>query len=324
MKKLQLLIVGLMFTTTIFAQMNFPRPSDNPFWTELHGMIWSCSTSGPHGVCSGYYCQCTTPIYYKTDTIINGTIYNRLYSRGICNAVYLGTPQNGCPFTFNYENPETIFAIVRQDTINKIVYIWDYNSEKVLYDFKNIIVGNDYPQTYNNISSDTLVVVSEDSILLNNRYHKKWDLGIRQNGSINSQGFVSIIEGVGSTFGIIATLSLPFENDDEMICFSLENNVIYPDSSFNCDKSVSINNPPKIQELKIFPNPVVDVITIQTDFSPSLKSVISIMTSTGQVIIQKEITKNEMKLNLASLPKGFYILQIKNDNIITIRKIIKQ
>jgi hypothetical protein len=194
-----------------------------------------------------------------------------------------------------------------------------------LYDFKNIIVGNDYPACYNTrFLQDTLVVISKDSILLENGYHAKWDLGIKQNGSVNFPGFVSIIEGIGSTFGIIAPLQIPFENQDELICFSMDNNVIYPDSSFNCDKSVSISNLPKFQEFNLFPNPVVDFLTIHFDYSPSLKSTFCILTPLGQEIIQEEITKNDMKVNLSSLPSGIYMLQIRNEKTITIHKIIKQ
>jgi hypothetical protein len=195
----------------------------------------------------------------------------------------------------------------------------------VLYDFKNLIVGNDYPPSYNTLSQpDTLVVVSVDSILLKDGYHRKWDLGAKQNGSIVSPGFVSIIEGIGSTFGILTTLQLPFENLDETVCFSMDNDVIYPDSSFNCDKTVSISAFPKFRELNIFPNPVVDFITIQTGFSPNMKSVLRISSLSGQELVQEEITKNETRVDLTSLSKGIYILQIKNETTITIHKIIKQ
>lgn len=326
MKKFRLIIIGLMFSATISAQMNFPSPADNPFWTELHGMLWACSTAGDYGTCDGYYCQCTTPIYYKTDTIINGTNYNRLYSRGVCNAIHAGgQPPEGCPFTFNYNNPESLYAIVRQDTLDKMVYIYEDNQESILYDFKNIIVGSYYPITYNNSNmQDSLYVVSEDSILLNNVYHKKWELGFKENGNIFNQGFVSIIEGIGSTFGIKSLLTIPFENSDQLICFSNNNNVIYPDSTFNCDKTLSINTTPVSNDINIFPNPVVDYLTINTNLSSNNKSTISIMTTTGQEIIKKEVSENEIKLNLSSLAKGFYILQIKNENIIISKKIIKQ
>lgn len=324
MKKIYLLIAGILIIISVKGQKNFPMPSDNPFWTEEHGMLWSCGIPAPTGYCSGYYCACTMPVYYKSDTTINNLNYNRLYTRGICHAIYpYGMPPNGCPSSFSYQDPESLFATIRQDTLNKIVYILENNTETVLYDFKNIKAGQVYPQTYTNIQADTLVVVQEDSILLGNEYVKKWDLGIRYNGTITYSGFASIIEGVGSTLGILANLIPPFENSDYLQCFSMNNIVLYPDSNFNCDKTVNVAELSAITELSVFPKPAKDFLTITTGNVVKGKSFIRITSVTGVEMVKMEIEDSHTSVNISFLRKGVYFVQYTDGNTIETAKFIK-
>ncbi len=318
MKKLIILLVAILTINIASAQKNFPMPADNPFWTEIHGSLWSCSTAGTHGVCNGYYCQCTTPVYYKSDTIINSIIYNRLYSRGVCNAIYpMGQPPDGCPNGFNYTNPEVIFATLRQDTLNKIVYILDNNTEKIVYDFKHIIVGNDYPKTYNNNQNDTLVVLSLDSILLNNIYFKKWNLGTKHNNVISDSGFVCIIEGIGSTFGILANLVPPFENNDNLSCFSINNNVLYPNSTYNCDKTVNVKEYLNNHDISVYPNPSSNKITI--NYSQLINNgELLIYNTLGQLMYEEKLTKasSQKEINTHNFRAGLYKIVLREKGII--------
>ena len=57
-------------------------------------------------------------------------------------------------------------------------------------------------------------------------------------GVVSDSAFVCIIDGIGSSLGIMANLVPPFENGDELLCFSKDNVVYYPDSTYNCDKTV--------------------------------------------------------------------------------------
>ncbi len=325
MKKLLLNFVALLVITSAKTQNNFPLPTDNPFWTEVHGMLWSCYTIGIHGYCEGYYCQCTMPVYYKSDTTINSVNYNRLYTRGVCYGVYAGgQPPDGCPFSFNFQNPEVLFATIRQDTLNKIVYILDNNLESILYDFKNIKVGEDYPQTFNNIHPDTLVVVAQDSLLQGNIYVKKWNLGIRNNGTISDSGFVSIIEGIGSTFGIVANLMPPFENSDHLVCFSKNNVVLYPDSAYNCDKTVNISNLITSPVFSVYPNPASNTLTIVTANASKGTGMLRISSATGEEILRKEIKAINNTIDISMLKCGVYIVQYSNERIIETVKFIKE
>ncbi|MBN2747245.1 MAG: T9SS type A sorting domain-containing protein [Bacteroidales bacterium] len=297
------------------AQNNFPLPSDNPFWTESHGMLWSCSYQGTYGICNGYYCECVMPTYYKSDTLINGVTYNRLYTRGVCNAIYpAGSPPSGCPSSFNYHEPERLLATIRQDTATNIVYVRDMGTDKILYDFNNIHVGQDYPKTYNNNSSDTLVVVSMDTIPIGNSYSRKWDLGIKVNGVISDSGFVSIIEGIGSTFGITAELTMPFENKDLLLCYSKDDVALYPDSTYNCDKTIDIVEFVKEdQELIIYPNPTTKNLTIKINGEIPVKGFVRIFNANGMEVYRSAINEKEVLIDVSFLNKGVYFVQYFNE-----------
>jgi len=324
MRKIIVLIIAIFTISIANAQKNFPLPSDNPFWTEVHGSLWTCSTSGIHGICNGYYCQCTMPVYYKTDTVINSITYNRLYSRGVCQGVYpSGPPPEGCPFSFNYQNPETLFATIRQDTLIKTIFILDNNTEIVLYNFKDIIVGNDYPKTYNNSQNDTLVVVALDSLLLDNTYVKKWDLAIKHNGVISDSAFVSIIDGIGSTFGILANLTPSFENTDYLSCFSINNIVLYPDSTYDCDKTVNIKEYLFNQQISIYPNPTKDNLTIETN-NINTQQRLEIVNLIGQTVYTSNINSKKAIINTSAFANGLYILKLSSDKETVVRKFVKE
>ncbi len=323
MKKLTLLFIGLFFLTIAFAQNHFPSPDDNPFWMEQHDHLWGCSTTGNNGIwCTDYYCQCTMPVYYKTDTTINDILYHRIYTRGVCNGYQVyGTPD--CPYNFDYLSPENKLALIHNDTSNKQVYIHQGNWDELLYDF-NLAVGQDYPDTYNSYTQDSLVVASEELILLGDQYVKQWNLGVKQNGSITHEGFVSIIEGVGSTFGLIAPLMLPFEGYDELLCFGMNDVVLYPDNSYDCDMYVDIAEVTESEVLKVYPNPTSATLTIETYGEYIEDGTIRIVNICGQEVLRQEVSRSIFQINTKSLETGIYFIQYFNDQSAETMRFIKK
>jgi hypothetical protein len=325
MKK-TILLTGIFLLILIAgkSQINFPSPADNPFWIEQHDQLWACGTMGTHGSCGDYYCMHTMPAYYKTDTIINGITYNRLYTRiAVGYAISPHQPVEGCPHSFYFQEPERLYATIRQDTALKRVYILDNNSEHLLYDFGNMLVGQLYPATYNTWS-DSLIVASEDSILMADLYHKKWNLGRIENGVIHDEGFVSIIEGVGSTYGIVANLTLPFENWDEMLCFSLNGTAMYPDSSYNCDVTIGIQNLEVKPDFVIYPNPATSYLVVEADEPPAKACYLEIFNPNGIKVLEKQIETTTTFLNLASLSNGIYFVRIADNGKLFTQKFIKR
>ncbi len=309
MKKLYLLLIlYLGMIGIVNAQKHFPIVSEHPFWTEKHGQLYGCSCSG----CSNYYCSCTMPVYYKTDTIINSVMYNRLYTYSLCMAQYTGgPPPMGCLYQCSVQYPEILFATIRHDTANCIVYIWDGSQEKKLYDYNSIVVGQPYPNMYNNPSYPNLKVLAKDSLLLNGSYYTTWILGVNNGGVISDSNFAQVIEGIGTSFGIKANLVPVFENDESLQCFSIHNVNIYPNTWYNCDTALQINEHQFSPVVSVVPNPATDFIKITAD-KFDLKSKAEVIDIAGRVIMDFNITGLPYSLNIGNLKKGIYFLKISS------------
>lgn len=304
-----LVFIFLLNWSAIFAQSYLSFPDSNAVWIQGQ-FLFSAYNNHEHATI-------TQPLSFGNDTTINGNLYHTLRGHAIADWIDgWGNQQNyqtGTDFI-----PEQTVVIFRQDISNKRVYQWDFNTnqEHVLYDFNNLIVGQPYPPTLNNWHYPQLKVMGIDSVLLiDGIYHDRWILGSNEIDS----GFVSIIEGVGSTMGFNLPLLVPFEQTSATLCFSANGTIIYdnwrsansvipPRYSAEClaDLSVPVSN--NEIGVSIYPNPFNDFIVI--DCSERIEKLI-IYDIIGKILIE-QIISNEANvvLPLSDLPKGSYQLKI--------------
>ncbi len=323
MKKSIISIIGFFIAGFCLAQSNFPFPKDNPFWMENSSEKWACTPPGSG--CHGYICNCLSPVYYKSDTTINGTNYNRLYSRGVCTGIAADQPEPGCPSSFHYQNEESLYAIIRQDPENQIVYIRQDGQDQILYDFGNMAVGNPYPKTVTNINTtDTLIVASIDSIEAGGISRKRWNLAFQYNGSVFNEGFASIIGGIGSTLGHLGYLEMPFETTYRLECFSLNDESIYPDGSYLCDKTLGAEKTIiRNNKISISPNPAKDKICIRIEAQHFVAGKIRIFDLSGRIVYQNKIFLPNNELSIQHLNAGIYCIEVKTENAHFTEKLIK-
>lgn len=326
LNSLKALLFGIMliYSSKLYSQLSFPSPSDNPYWIERHGGLWSCSTNGIYGDCNGYFCDCTMPVYYKNDTLIGNITYNQLFTYGVCSAFFVqGPPPQGCPAGFNFSQSEYLLALIRRDTIENRVYVRIGNQEELLYDFHAMNVGNIYPKTYTNTMQDTVVIADVETMNINGKQYKKWQLGIKQNGTIAHSGFASVSEGIGCSLGLLSIIMLPFENVDQLQCFSLDNIGIYPDNSAYCDKTLDFEET-KIPQLVVFPNPAKDYITIEMPQNNEVsENLITITNSIGKVVLRDYFSSKSKWIDIKTLPTGLYWVQVANKKSTTSKSFVK-
>jgi len=74
-------------------------------------------------------------------------------------------------------------------------------------------------------------------------------------------------------------------------------------------------------EVKLFPNPTSDKITIQSDDFKD--TTLQITDNFGKQLLQENINKSETILNLSNYSSGQYFLQLERDNKRVVYKIIK-
>lgn len=311
------MLIPLCLSNLLYSQVLFPTPQDNPRWIEEHADQYSCSYGTS---CMGDWCTYNTNIYFKSDTLINNTEYNRLYSYQYCRGT-INWPLDSCPSYFEYSIPETLFAIIRNDTIENKVYLRINNSDTLLYDF-NLVPGQMYPSTFNN-TSNSLIVVSQDTIDLNGSLRNRWGLGIQdQFWEIHDSNFVYIIEGIGSTNGLKANLYLPFENSDRLYCFYTEGQLLFTDDFSTCDTILYQEKVIKGNSLIVIPNPSSYNFTIEVPFS-FISGKLELFSTGGQLLISKEL-KQRTNIGIENLKPGIYIAKCTIDGKVMHKKIIKE
>jgi len=75
----------------------------------------------------------------------------------------------------------------------------------------------------------------------------------------------------------------------------------------------------------IYPNPVMDIITIDLQKISDLKNThISIYNLQGQLLLQKSITQEKTELSINNLAKGMYIVKVYNNNNTMVTKFVKE
>jgi hypothetical protein len=184
--------------------------------------------------------------------------------------------------------------------------------EQLLYDFSlrvgDTIKGFLFPNGPNGIT-----VYSIDSILLDSIYHRR----------INS-GAIQLIEGVGSTQGLIEPLT--YDPLGWLICFNKNGETVYynniPHDSCNIVNGIELHEQQQ-SRLTLYPNPSTDQITIETSSTPT-NSQLSIMNLNGQEILTCQITESKTTIDISTLPSGVYFVRLTNDKTVEVGKFVKQ
>lgn len=84
------------------------------------------------------------------------------------------------------------------------------------------------------------------------------------------------------------------------------------------DESVGVKENSNTQELSIHPNPAKDVIYIKSN--QEIKNII-IYNAIGQMLLNKNVKNNFLKLEISDFEKGMHYIRIETDKGITIRKV---
>jgi hypothetical protein len=130
----------------------------------------------------------------------------------------------------------------------------------LLYDFNwqvgDSIKGYLAAMINTNFICDT--VISIDSVIVGGSYRKRWYL--------NSQYNVYLIEGIGSTYGLISPVPAGMVDLDNIVldCFLQDNIPLYPSGVIGCPVLTQLSEAETLSEsLTIVPNPVRDQLRVE-------------------------------------------------------------
>ena len=242
--------------------------------------------------------------YFEGDSVINGQAYNVFYNYDIDQ--------------FNYE-----IEFFREEDKKVFQYNTYYDTEILIFDFNktiNEVIEYDYPWSENNnncIIVDTILVNNCNS---NSNFFKEYVLN-----AVNSSSYCPNV--YFERLGAIYSENHPFAHKNSATCFveltlfGLFNEILFKQ---DCDEedflppfnsmqeleahfdSTYVSNIPVItSKISVYPNPVVDVVNIDSDLPINLIEIYSIE---GKRVAE---FSNERVLDIGHLAKGIYIVSVE-------------
>ncbi len=317
MKKLLLiLLLFIVYEGVSEAQswIYHPFPTSDALWRESSG---------------DYPCNCCRDYQYTMpgDTLVGGVTYHKLNSTGTIyydpNPAYPGwTSYFGCgggPSYYLHSTVAIFYAgAFREDVPNRKVYFIEPGSstDTLLYNF-NLAVGDTLPPTYGSGYINNYVS-SVDSVLVGGVYHKQFNIGADSYPS-----YASIIEGVGSTFGLLGHLYPPFEASASLNCFWQNDTLAYPVGSGCQPLSTGIKEMDFSKTVSVYPNPSEGNYQLNMDYVNN--TVVDITDVLGKTVATLKVKDSKTLIDLTDQPQGIYFLMIRDESghVLT-KKIVKQ
>jgi len=95
----------------------------------------------------------------------------------------------------------------------------------------------------------------------------------------------------------------------------------FSDISTDLQAYLSVQN----QMLKVYPNPIGDILNIDLTGMPATQGTLSILNFEGKSVLSRKVNnEGVLSLNISSLPSGIYLCQYASTTEIKTVKIIKQ
>ncbi len=281
------LIYFLLVVQNISFAQYIPIPTDT---TAIWRVDWyDYNFCGPNQPNASYQ------YYFGGDTTINSVIYSKLFTSGYSQCFPLG-----------------FIGSFRNDSVNQKVYFIEADSltEKLIYDF-NPAIGDTVPQLR---QGSSITVTFIDTVIIDGVSRKRiWhDFLYPFLGPY-------IIEGIGSTNGLLAPID-GLETTYNLICFSHEYRLIFPDTATICSMYDNINNFNRLHE-SVYPNPLMSKSTLTSNMKMEQ---ISLCNIEGNEVLSEIVNSHTFVFDCANLEAGIYILKIKYlGNFFKYLKIIK-
>lgn len=92
------------------------------------------------------------------------------------------------------------------------------------------------------------------------------------------------------------------------------------------DLEVKTKDLEELHRINLFPNPTIDVATLDMTFSKSVDVQVHVINTIGQILYETSIMKTDQEqltLDLQNFPNGMYFVRIKVDDQTTVKKLMK-
>lgn len=248
--------------------------------------------------------------FLNGDTLINSLTYKRLYKCGhIIDSWQSPNPNTSCYYNYTYcDNLPTGF--LRSQGLQMYYIVYGDTSEYLLYDF-NLTVGSQLPVTYT-MCCPGPSVTSIDSIYTPYGYRKRF--------FINNSPSEYLVEGVGSSYGLIEPFGPMVDVVHTFVCYGLNDTAWFPNQGPYCSVITGAGDEVnKNPALKLFPNPASDFAEVL--LNNSLPVSIVLYNTFGQVI---KTENNDSNLYVGDLAPGIYFVRVSDEKMIYTQELIVQ
>jgi hypothetical protein len=287
------------------AQDYKPFPTSNAMWRENSG---------------GYEADCEHYQYLIAgDTLINERTYHKLEKSGI---KYYPGYWGGCDFDHPYKINNYYVGFFRNDISSKRVYFIEAGTEieKVIYDF-SLSVGDTVPELY---PDGYYTIDAIDSIDIGGIYHKRFLI----DNNCWDMYDLWIIEGIGSTYGLLSPFRCPFEWESKLGCFSINEETLYKDPWWEGDCAPIYLGIEKFSQnetmISLYPNPTTGEMRIESAGWRVEDVEIFDMYGRKQNVRIQNLSSVESKLDISQLSAGIYFAKIFTEAGEVIKKVLKE
>jgi hypothetical protein len=303
MKIFATLITVLLFSSLSYSQVNYPIPQDSTSEWRIWHSTWDPLTSIVQ--------SSDFKVFVSGDTTINGKVYSKLLGSGLRTYEYQGVTNS-----WSFENE--FYAFIRTDSAR--TYFFNYEQEELLFDY-TLQPGDTLPETM--INGNTVVISSIDSVLVEGKYLKRFNIYDPVNEDLLSNWY---IEGIGHEYGLIEPMYMMLDNGWYFECYAENGVPIFPEGS-ECDLTVDINeNAVNDKGVSVYPNPSNGIFNLAY-YSMLEKDVhLKVVEVLGYVIINStwhlKSGLNNKSFDLPKASKGLYFVIIQDGISIVQKKVI--
>ncbi len=299
MKNIYILTTILLFSTCGISQSYHPVIKKNKYWDQCYTVVGGCYTSAARYE------------FIDGETYIDGVAY-----RNSNYYLFLGTPgpyASLCP-PYSISNDPNVFAKMREDTLAKKVFIYDYNStpkDQLLYDF-TLNVGDTLQSTYAGEGTILVLYSIETVSLANGESRRKF--------CFDDQCHTYYIEEIGGPNGLfLPIIPMYGQISPVLLCVQDSSQILWGN---NCDTYfVTIENANN-QPLTIFLDPFHDRITI-TIKTMDLPANLEIIDLQGKIVVDQKLYDKKSEISVSDLIPGMYYYRINSDKSTNRGKLIK-
>lgn len=101
------------------------------------------------------------------------------------------------------------------------------------------------------------------------------------------------------------------------------NNIPFETKIWRFEAPTAIKETPSVFDVRIYPNPFLQDINIETEGSIAFPLTIRLINALGEVVFNTKAQNNKVHLSVPNLSIGVYFMEVNNGNKRTIRKIVK-